>query len=57
MIVTITVIVLMVLADANQDTVVLTAQPVHAPMIALDVEVATNLFVSAMKDTWDLIAH
>jgi len=55
MIVIITDIVLMDHADVNQDTVVLTVQQDHVQMIVLVEEVATNLFVNVMKDTWDLI--
>jgi len=47
----------MVLADVNQDTVVLIALQDHAPMTVLVVEVAINLFVNVMKDTWDSIVH
>jgi len=57
MIVIIMDIVLMEHADANQDTVVLIVLQDLVQMIAQVVEVAINLFVSAMKVTWDSIAH
>lgn len=51
------VIVLMDHVDVNQDTVELIALQDHAQMIVQEEEVAVNLFVNVMKDTWALTAH
>jgi len=57
MIVTIMVIVLMDHVDVNQDTVELIALQDHAQMIVQEEEVAVNLFVNVMKDTWASTVH
>jgi hypothetical protein len=57
MIATIMVIVLMDHADVNQDTVELIALQDHVQMTVQEEEVAANMFVNVMKDTWDLIAR